>query len=72
MSYVEKCKQFVKENGYITHQDILEITDTNCSYSVMQSLKKIFLFEEIPQKSMVVHCFLWDNFLSFKDLFKHF
>ena len=51
MSYVEKCKQFVKENGYITHHDILEITDTNCSYSVMQSLKKIFLFEEIPQKS---------------------
>ena len=51
MSYVETCKRFVKENGYITHKDILEITNTNCSYTVMQSLKKIFLFEEIQKKS---------------------
>ena len=51
MSYVETCKKFVKENGYITHKDILEITNTNCSYTVMQSLKKYFLFEEIQKKS---------------------
>lgn len=51
MSYVEICKQFVKKHGYITHKNILNITTTNCSYGVMRSLKKIFLFEEEEMKS---------------------
>lgn len=51
MSYVEICKNFVKKQGYITHKDILNITNTNCSYGVMRALKRIFLFEEVEQKS---------------------
>ena len=51
MSYVGICKNFVKKYGYITHKDILNITNTNCSYGVMRALKKFFVFEEIEQKS---------------------
>lgn len=51
MSYVEICRKFVKQNGYITHKDILNITTTNCSYGVMRALKRIFSFEEIEKKS---------------------
>lgn len=51
MSYVGICKNFVKKHGYITHKDILNITNTNCSYGVMRALKRLFLFEEVEQKS---------------------
>lgn len=51
MSYVGICKNFVKKYGYITHKDILSITNTNCSYGVMRALKKLFIFEEIEKKS---------------------
>lgn len=51
MSYVGICKNFVKKYGYITHKDILSITNTNCSYGVMRALEKIFIFEEIEKKS---------------------
>lgn len=51
MSYVGICKKFVKQYGYITHKDILNITNTNCSYGIMRALKKAFVFEEIEKKT---------------------
>ena len=51
MSYVGICKNFVKKYGYITHKDILSITNTNCSYGVIKEQKKLFIFEEIEKKS---------------------
>ena len=45
-SYTQLCRDFIRLNGYITHRDILNITDTNCSYSIMRLLKKTFDFEE--------------------------
>ena len=49
-NYVEQMKDFINERlsrgvRTFTHKDILRITPTNCSYSVLANLKKYYELE---------------------------
>lgn len=46
MNKVEKALEFLKQNGKITHRDIILVTNSNCPHSVLRQMKNYVNLDE--------------------------
>ena len=50
MNKIEKALVFLKQNGKITHRDIILVTNSNCPYTVLRQMKNYVELEEQEKK----------------------